>query len=300
MVLARKGGQGKSSIARCLAVQALLEGRKSAVLDVDKQGTSTLWGQRRDELAPAVVSLESITVARALEQLERDGAEIVFIDTPPNINPVIATSITAADASIIVTEPLPEGVEQVGATVELVSKFSKPSGIVITRVIARSSAFVMARSALAAFRTPVCPTAMTQLLVHPFSAAAGQTPQEYEPAGRPRRRSRRFTIGSGKGKLCNGPQGHQLRPPNHRSKGRTGARAGGTASAAAQQPFAAPGEPADRGLSQFEAHKALTMWAAEQSMPHQKTKVHDVVIQAIEEWCERRGLQVTVRAKPRK
>ena len=42
------------------------------------------------------------------------------------------------------------------------------------------------------------------------------------------------------------------------------------------------------------------MWAAEQSMPHQKTKVHDVVIQAIEEWCERRGLQVTVRAKPRK
>ena len=46
-ILAQKGGVGKSMLARSLAVQALLDGRKTAVLDADPQGTVLAWGKRR-------------------------------------------------------------------------------------------------------------------------------------------------------------------------------------------------------------------------------------------------------------
>jgi chromosome partitioning protein len=55
-VVARKGGVGKSTLARSLAVQALLDGQKAAIIDTDEQATSLKWS-RRKESAPAVVQL---------------------------------------------------------------------------------------------------------------------------------------------------------------------------------------------------------------------------------------------------
>ena len=53
-ILAQKGGVGKSMLARSLAVQGLLDGIKTAVLDADPQGTvaagadaGTVWPRRR-------------------------------------------------------------------------------------------------------------------------------------------------------------------------------------------------------------------------------------------------------------
>ncbi len=46
-ILAQKGGVGKSMLARSLAVQGLLDGRKTALIDADPQGTVTAWSKRR-------------------------------------------------------------------------------------------------------------------------------------------------------------------------------------------------------------------------------------------------------------
>jgi chromosome partitioning protein len=40
-VLARKGGTGKSTAVRCLAVEALKAGRRVVIIDVDPQPTVT-------------------------------------------------------------------------------------------------------------------------------------------------------------------------------------------------------------------------------------------------------------------
>ena len=55
-ILAQKGGVGKSMLARSLAVQGLLDGRKTALIDADPQGTVTAWGKRRQLDVPAVVA----------------------------------------------------------------------------------------------------------------------------------------------------------------------------------------------------------------------------------------------------
>ncbi|MGE4049382.1 MAG: hypothetical protein AB7F35_31395 [Acetobacteraceae bacterium] len=46
----------------------------------------------------------------------------------------------------------------------------------------------------------------------------------------------------------------------------------------------------------FEFHKELARYAVEQSGPKNKVRPHDLLIQAVEEWAQRRGINVRVRA----
>ena len=119
-VLARKGGVGKSLIVRSLAVQALLDGKKAAILDADPQETIVSWSRRREPSAPFVIGLGSRPMRDALGEVEGRGGEIVFIDTPPHAQPTINIAAEVADACLLVTGPYPEDLEQVGAVASIV------------------------------------------------------------------------------------------------------------------------------------------------------------------------------------
>ena len=183
-VLAQKGGVGKSMLARSLAVQGLIDGRKTAVLDADPQGTVVAWGRRRKLGAPAVMPLGSQTIADAVRDLVARGAELILIDTPPHAQPIISQAAQVADAALIVTGPFPEDLEQVGVAVGIVQGLSKPTGIVLNKTPPKSQALTLARAALTAFRLPICPTALTNLVSHPYASAEGMTAQEREPGSK--------------------------------------------------------------------------------------------------------------------
>src|SRR5215216_1205214 len=89
-ILAQKGGVGKSMLARSLAVQGLLDGRKTALIDADPQGTVTAGSKRRPLDVPAVVALGASTLALVLADLQRNGADMVVVDTPPHAQPLIS------------------------------------------------------------------------------------------------------------------------------------------------------------------------------------------------------------------
>ena len=48
------------------------------------------------------------------------------------------------------------------------------------------------------------------------------------------------------------------------------------------------------------AAKALQRYALDQSMPGRKVKVHDLLLEAVEDWFRRHGLREPVRAKTRR
>src|SRR5499427_8578575 len=96
-ILAQKGGVGKSMLARSLAVQSLIDGRKTALLDADPQGTVVAWGKRRSFEAPAVIELGASTIADQLAELQGRGAEMVVIDTPPHSQPIINLAASSSD-----------------------------------------------------------------------------------------------------------------------------------------------------------------------------------------------------------
>jgi hypothetical protein len=47
----------------------------------------------------------------------------------------------------------------------------------------------------------------------------------------------------------------------------------------------------------MEAHKALARYALDQTGLKAKVKTHDLILEAIQEWVDRKGLNVKVRAK---
>src|SRR5437870_5489771 len=110
-LLSRKGGTGKSTVCRAIAVEALLHERKSAIIDADEQGTVTLWGRRRPHAAPSILATSSGSIDRHLADLRHDGAELVLIDTPPNVQPIINLAVAPADAAIIVSGVFPDDLE---------------------------------------------------------------------------------------------------------------------------------------------------------------------------------------------
>ena len=69
-ILPQKGGVGKSMLARSLAVQGLLDSRKTALIDADPQGTMTAWSKRRQLNVLAVVALGASTLAIILAELQ--------------------------------------------------------------------------------------------------------------------------------------------------------------------------------------------------------------------------------------
>jgi chromosome partitioning protein len=85
---------------------------------------------------------------------------------------------------LIVTGPYPEDLEQVGAVTGIIRNLGKQAAIVLNKTPPRAQALTLARSALATFAIPLCPTALTQLVSHPYASAEGLTAQEREPASR--------------------------------------------------------------------------------------------------------------------
>jgi chromosome partitioning protein len=183
-ILAQKGGVGKSMLARSLAVQGLLAGRKTALIDADPQGTVTAWSKRRQLDVPAVVALGASTLAIVLAELQSKGADIVVVDTPPHAQPIINLAAASSDLALIVTGPYPEDLEQVGAVTGIIKNLGKPAAVVLNKTPPRSHALALARSALATFALPICPTAITQLVTHPYASAEGLTAQEREPTSK--------------------------------------------------------------------------------------------------------------------
>jgi chromosome partitioning protein len=179
----RKGGSGKTNTARALAIQGLIDGLKTAIIDTDPQGSVITWSKRREAKSPTVHGLDGTTLDARLRSLRKAGADLVVIDTPPSIHPIIAMAAEASDLVIIVTGPYPDDLSAIGATVQIAKAQGRGGGILLNRTPTRSSALNLARGALAVFDLPICPTAIVQRVAHPYSSSEGMTAQEWEPGG---------------------------------------------------------------------------------------------------------------------
>ena len=99
--LSQKGGTGKSTLARSLAVAGLLDKRKVAIIDADPQGAVVAWGKRREHKVPNIVALGGSTIASQVEALKGRGANLVIIDTPPHAQPTNNMATEAATGGLV-------------------------------------------------------------------------------------------------------------------------------------------------------------------------------------------------------
>lgn len=146
-----KGGVGKTSLSRNIAVAAASEGLKVATLDLDPQGTLTKWWGRRPE--ERVVQFEHYRAditsdfEAVLTQAGADG-QLVLIDTPTSVeNHVEAMkSLILASAFVLIpTGPQFDDRDSVKPWMRMVRDYGAPAAFVLNRVKKKSKALEAAK-----------------------------------------------------------------------------------------------------------------------------------------------------------
>jgi chromosome partitioning protein len=140
-VAQQKGGSGKTMLAAQLAV-ALAEGAKVAVLDIDPQGSLTIWGKLRASAPKAGAAITCATISgwRLTSELDKlkSAHDIVLIDTPPVIDTDARRAIRAADLVLIPLNPSPPDLWAAEGTLRLAAEEKRRTALVFNRAPAAS------------------------------------------------------------------------------------------------------------------------------------------------------------------
>lgn len=148
VITSQKGGSGKTTLTAHLAVEAERTGDAPVwLIDTDKQGTLSLWHERREADTPERAEVPLPRLAAGLQALAQRGGAYCFIDTAPTISDQTVGLITLADLVVIPVRPSPADLWSVAETVALVKEAGKPFLFVITQ--AKPQATITAQTAAA-------------------------------------------------------------------------------------------------------------------------------------------------------
>ena len=148
VITSQKGGSGKTTLTAHLAVEAERMGDAPVwLIDTDKQGTLSLWHERREADTPERAEVPLPRLAAGLQALSQRGGAYCFIDTAPTISDQTVGLITLADLVVIPVRPSPADLWSVAETVALVKEAGKPFLFVITQ--AKPQATITAQTAAA-------------------------------------------------------------------------------------------------------------------------------------------------------
>lgn len=185
VLVAAKGGVGKSTLAAGVAIAAMLAHPEAKVvfIDLDPQGSLTGWWNVRGLQQPALFDLAGMSLRGAKRDLRRAGLDFVIVDCPPGVATIHDDAIAAADVVIIPTGASALDLAAVRATAERVQRAGVPYGYVLNRTYRRSvleaSATRLLRERPGRLLPPV-----HQWVAIPTAMAAGRTVLETDIAGR--------------------------------------------------------------------------------------------------------------------
>lgn len=153
-LLAQKGGVGKSTLVRALAVQAQLARASVGIVDADPQATTSGWHLRRQEKAladagtvtdaeaeairravkpPVSAAPDPVLLCQAVDDARDDGFNWLFVDTPAGVSELPATAAELADLVLIPCTPSVDDMDAMGPTVKLAKKSGNPAFFVVNK-----------------------------------------------------------------------------------------------------------------------------------------------------------------------
>lgn len=104
LVASSKGGAGKSTVATNLAAYFAVDGKATAILDADRQKSSTHWCEKRAALDTAVLPIDGSR--RGWEQSLPDGIQRLVVDAPAGaMGEDLTAFLDRADAVIVPVLP---------------------------------------------------------------------------------------------------------------------------------------------------------------------------------------------------
>jgi chromosome partitioning protein len=181
LVLAsQKGGAGKTTLARHLAVEAERAGQGPVILiDADPQGGLAGWWNRRQAETPVFFASRLEDLPKHIEQARGGGFKLVIIDTPPQATALIRAVVELADLVLIPTRPSPDDLDAVGRTIDIVEDAKKPMIFVVNG--ATRNARITGHAAIALSQSgTVAPSTLHHSVAFPTSGIDGRTVGELD------------------------------------------------------------------------------------------------------------------------
>jgi chromosome partitioning protein len=181
-VVAQKGGSAKTTVVVHLAVEALREGRRVAIIDIDPQASVTGWHRVRAQATPALAAVTAAELAEAVEAARQDGFNLMLIDTPSHTASAALAAIRAAQFILIPCQPSAIDIAALGATTDMLKAADRPGAIVLTRVRPGPD-LEQAKAAVEVMQLPLAP-AIGDRVAYKRAVASGQAVVEFEPEGK--------------------------------------------------------------------------------------------------------------------
>lgn len=183
-IISQKGGAGKTTLAVHLATAAELSGIPTVLIDLDPQGSASVWAEQRGGTAPDVVSGVPRQLQALIEKARNAGAGLVVLDTPPHADQNALSAARESDLVVIPCRPSVYDLAAIRATIDLCEIAKKPYRVVINAAPPQGSIADEARANLTDSSYMVSETVVCNRAAFSNSAIAGQTAMEYEPRGK--------------------------------------------------------------------------------------------------------------------
>lgn len=179
-ILSNKGGSGKSTVAINLAVAAVLDSKSVALIDLDPQASTTLWGDNRESDKPSVIAAQASRLPMIIDAAGQAGADLVIIDTAPHSESAALTAAKLADLVLIPCRPAILDLRGIQTTFDLVSLSKAPSKVVFNAVPPQKSLLHQAQKAVQQLSGDALPVYIGHRIAYQHSLTASQGVLEYD------------------------------------------------------------------------------------------------------------------------
>lgn len=187
-IAAQKGGAGKSTLAAHLAIHADRDASPALLVDMDPQGSLSLWHRLRSAETPILAKADMRTLAEVLEAAKEHKVKWCIVDSAPHAESAIAAVMKAADIVIIPSRPATFDLGAIEPTLRQAEAMRANTMVVLNAVpprrgFGRSTIESEARAVLESYGARVWDRVITQRAAFSSAIAGGMSVDELEPGG---------------------------------------------------------------------------------------------------------------------